>query len=60
MRKMKDSQIEWVGNIPETWTTELGKHFMSRLDRPVKDDDSVITCFRDGQVTLRSNRRGLL
>lgn len=57
MRKMKDSQIEWVGNIPETWTTELGKHFMSRLDRPVKDDDSVITCFRDGQVTLRSNRR---
>ena len=57
MRKMKDSQIEWVGNIPETWTTELGKHFMSCLDRPVKDDDSVITCFRDGQVTLRSNRR---
>ena len=25
--------------------------------RPVKDDDGVITCFRDGEVTLRSKRR---
>ena len=27
------------------------------LERPVKDDDGVITCFRDGEVTLRSKRR---
>ena len=27
------------------------------MSKPVKQDDSVITCFRDGEVTLRSNRR---
>ena len=30
---------------------------MEYLQKPVKDDDGVITCFRDGEVTLRSNRR---
>lgn len=57
MRETKDSNIKWVGAIPSTWTTELGKHFMTYLDRPVKEDDGVITCFRDGEVTLRSKRR---
>lgn len=57
MRETKDSNIKWVGAIPSTWTTELGKHFMTCLDRPVKEDDGVITCFRDGEVTLRSKRR---
>ena len=27
------------------------------MQKPVKKDDGVITCFRDGEVTLRSNRR---
>ena len=27
------------------------------MDRPVRDSDEVITCFRDGTVTLRRNRR---
>jgi type I restriction enzyme S subunit len=57
MRETKDSNIKWVGAIPSTWTTELGKHFMTCLDRPVREDDGVITCFRDGEVTLRSKRR---
>ena len=30
---------------------------MSLLDQPVFQDDGVITCFRDGEVTLRSKRR---
>ncbi len=57
MREMKESKIEWVGLIPQTWKVTKGKYFMSLLQRPVKDDDEVITCFRDGEVTLRSNRR---
>ena len=32
----------------------LTKHY---LQKPVRQDDGVITCFRDGEVTLRSNRR---
>lgn len=27
------------------------------MQKPVREDDGVITCFRDGEVTLRSNRR---
>jgi len=57
MREMKNSGIAWVGMVPSTWTTELGKHFMTCLNRPVLETDGVITCFRDGEVTLRSKRR---
>ena len=57
MREMKDSGLEWAGEIPLGWKTTKGKYFMSVLERPVKNDDGVITCFRDGEVTLRSNRR---
>ena len=27
------------------------------MQKPVREDDGVITCFRDGEVTPRSNRR---
>jgi len=57
IRKMKDSGIEWVGKIPETWNVIRGKYLLKLLSKPVKEDDGVITCFRDGEVTLRSNRR---
>lgn len=56
-RPMKNSGIEWIGNIPAEWKTRKGKWVIKRLERPVKEDDGVITCFRDGEVTLRSNRR---
>ena len=56
-RPMKDSGIDWIGNIPADWKVRKGKWILSRLERPVKEDDGVITCFRDGEVTLRSNRR---
>ena len=57
MREMKDSGIQWLGQIPSNWKLNKGKYFMSIVERPVNEDDGVITCFRDGQVTLRSNRR---
>ena len=54
---MKDSGIEYIPEIPLHWSIEKGKHILSLLARPVKEDDEVITCFRDGEVTLRKNRR---
>lgn len=57
MRQMKDSGIEWIGKIPENWGIERGKNIITKLERPVLEDDGVITCFRDGEVTLRSKRR---
>jgi type I restriction enzyme S subunit len=53
----KDSGVEWLGEIPEGWFLERGKWLFSKADRPVTPDDDIVTCFRDGQVTLRKNRR---
>lgn len=53
----KDSGIPWLGEIPAHWGVERGKNILTLLDRPVRADDEVITCFRDGKVTLRKNRR---
>ena len=55
--KMKDSGVEWIGEIPEGWEIQRGKFIFTKLSRTVKDSDDVITCFRDGEVTLRKNRR---
>lgn len=57
MREMKDSGIEWIGEIPKEWECLRGKYILRYMQKPVKEDDEVITCFRDGEVTLRSNRR---
>lgn len=57
MREMKDNGVPWIGEIPKNWRILRGKNILTLLERPVKEDDGVITCFRDGEVTLRSNRR---
>jgi type I restriction enzyme S subunit len=54
---MKQSGIPWADTIPSHWKIQKGKYTFKLLQRPVKEDDGVITCFRDGEVTLRSNRR---
>ncbi|MDN3397873.1 restriction endonuclease subunit S [Psychrobacter sp. APC 3426] len=53
----KDSGVDWLGEIPEEWSTEKGKWLFNKMDRPIRKDDGIVTCFRDGEVTLRSNRR---
>ena len=55
--EMKDSGIEWIGNMPSHWEVIRGKYILRYMQKPVREDDGVITCFRDGEVTLRSNRR---
>lgn len=54
---MKDSGVEWIGEIPEGWSVNKGKHILSLQKREVRTDDEVVTCFRDGEVVLRSERR---
>lgn len=53
----KDSGIKWLGTIPANWRIEKGKHVLSVLSKPVLQDDDVVTCFRDGEVVLRNERR---
>lgn len=54
---MKDSGVEWIGMIPCEWEIRRGKNVVDLLNKPVYNTDDVITCFRDGEVTLRKNRR---
>ena len=53
----KPSGLEWLPDIPARWRTERGKWLLKKMKRPVRYTDEVVTCFRDGVVTLRKNRR---
>ena len=55
--EMRDSGIQWIGDMPAHWNVIRGKYILHYMQKPVREDDGVITCFRDGEVTLRSNRR---
>lgn len=54
---MHDSGVQWIGMMPSHWEVIRGKYILRYMQKPVREDDGVITCFRDGEVTLRSNRR---
>lgn len=54
---MKPSGVEWIGEVPNSWQIIRGKNILTLLNKHVLPTDNVITCFRDGEVTLRSNRR---
>ena len=53
----KESGLPWLGQVPRHWSRERAKWLFTKMARPVGDDDDVVTCFRDGMVTLRKNRR---
>lgn len=53
----KDSGVPWLGEVPESWELERAKWLFDKMERPARDHDEVVTCFRDGVVTLRKNRR---
>jgi type I restriction enzyme S subunit len=54
---MKASGVPWLGDVPEHWHLERAKWLFRKRNRPVREQDDVVTCFRDGTVTLRTNRR---
>lgn len=53
----RNSKQQWIDSIPEHWAMERAKWLFTKMDRPASADEDVITCFRDGVVTLRKNRR---
>ncbi len=55
----KYSPLGWVGEIPKHWEMKRAKFIFRRLQRPIRENDEIITAFRDGIVTLRKNRRTL-
>ena len=53
----KLSSMKWLEHIPTHWSVERGKRLLQKMERPTLDTDDIVTCFRDGVVTLRKNRR---
>ncbi|MPQ43751.1 restriction endonuclease subunit S [Clostridium tarantellae] len=53
----KKSNIDYLGYIPENWIVRRLKYVLTPLSREVLDTDDVVTCFRNGEVTLRKNRK---
>lgn len=53
----KPTDIAWLGEVPEHWELRKAKYLFSKMERAVRSDDEIVTCFRNGEVTLRSNRR---
>ena len=49
--------LPWIEKMPAHWKLVRGKNLYKKMQRPVQDQDEVVTCFRDGTVTLRKNRR---
>ncbi|WP_432118268.1 hypothetical protein [Streptomyces sp. bgisy032] len=49
--------VPGLGEIPSTWSVERARWLLIRQRRAVRPQDGIVTAFRDGQVTLRENRR---
>lgn len=55
--KMKDSGVAWIGEVPEAWELRRAKYILKQSKLKPDKNDGVVTAFRDGEVTLRTNRR---
>lgn len=53
----KATTIKWLKPIPSHWKEFRGKNLYRKESRTPREQDDIVTCFRDGQVTLRRNRR---
>ncbi|WP_309045655.1 restriction endonuclease subunit S [Marinobacter sediminicola] len=56
-RSYVQTGVDYLNTLPAHWEINKGKWLFRKEDRPVSDLDEVVTCFRNGQVTLRKNRR---
>jgi type I restriction enzyme, S subunit len=54
---MKSSGVVWLGDIPTIWGIKRAKYILSKVQEKPREDDEVVTAFRDGEVVLRKLRR---
>jgi type I restriction enzyme S subunit len=55
--KYKETNVPWLGPIPIHWEVNRAKWLFMKMNRAPLEEDDIITCFRDGIVTLRKHRR---
>ncbi|MES9994005.1 MAG: hypothetical protein ABW098_18805 [Candidatus Thiodiazotropha sp.] len=52
-----DAKLPWLSRIPHGWQVKRAKYLFKNVNRPPLEADEIVTVFRDGEVTLRKNRR---
>ena len=52
-RTMKDSGIEWIGEIPENWSISKVKHCFTRKNSKAKQDDPIVLSLARSGVKVR-------
>lgn len=57
LNSVKETPLAWLPKCPSHWDFVRAKAIFRRMQRSVRPEDGVVTAFRDGIVTLRSNRR---
>ncbi|MBV5328896.1 MAG: restriction endonuclease subunit S, partial [Chlorobium sp.] len=55
--RYKESGVAWLGEVPEHWQNSRLKNLFALMSRLPEEEDGIVTAFRDGEVTLRNNRR---
>lgn len=60
MREMKDSGIEWVGEIPMSWDTMANKYVMSKIKHvnPVYQGEDILSLTMNGVIIRDLNAGG--
>ena len=56
-KEYRKTGIPWLEALPSHWEEKRAKYIYEKKNRIPEETDEVITCFRDGEVTLRKNRR---
>lgn len=49
--------LPWTAELPSSWNIVPARAMLKSVRREPRSMDMTVTAFRDGQVTLRSNRR---
>ena len=55
-RAMKDSGIEWIGEIPEGWSTGKVKNYYSIKGESGYPDEQVLSLYRELGIVIKSER----
>ncbi len=58
-RLLQQTDLAWLPTCPGHWRIVRPKTILRRMQRPVRLCDEVVTCFRDGEVTLRHSKKPL-
>ena len=55
-RKMRDSGIPWIGEVPEGWGVNKIKYHLTRNEIKNKPDKQVLSVYRDYGVIPKDSR----